>query len=543
MKFKVLSISAVLLLLNIVSAFAQYEDEYDIPLSKIEKRAQEKYVKNHTRKNYRFKDDTIVRADSSIDGNVIVVKGNLTVLGRITGDVLAILGDVFIKPGAEIRGNVTSVNGIIEQSGKSVVLGNQIETKIKNLYSFFDWDYYKYRDDDSYRDRDRDYDYDYKHYTYHFTFEAPSYYSSTEPVIFKYNRVQGLFLGMTIPKKYMGTYNALNIHGFGGYGFREKQWNYSLGADRWFFDRTDYRFELGAEVYDYTDTKDDWYISPLENSLAAILIHEDFQDFYRRSGFTFHASQNLTEYLKGTISYSNDEYESVKKNAEWAVFGGKKKFRKNPFIDEGNMRSLHGELYLDTRNSHENPSRGWYAKLGMETSNSGLKGDFSFNQYIFEARRYQKLSQRDRLDMRVKAVTSEGDVPRQRLYQLGGLSTLRGFKNKFLRGGEDSFGGDRMLLANIEYVLNPRILGRDFLFMDDVRYIVFFDAGNVWNRAAVSDKNSWSSGFSHLKLNDFKSDLGVAITSWSGKFRISLAKRLDTNYKPVLFTMRLSKPF
>jgi hypothetical protein len=539
MKLKILSISAIFLLLNIVPVFAQYD--YDIPISKIERRAQEKYVKNHTRKNYRFNEDTVIQADSSIDGNVIIVRGSLTVLGRITGDVLAVLGDIFIKPGAEIGGNVTSVNGIIEQSGKSIVAGNQIETRVKNLYSFFDWDYHKYKDFDI--DRDYEHNDDHKHYKYNLTYIIPDYYTSMAPVVFKYNRVQGLFLGLTVPKDYISRYNALKIHGFGGYGFREKNWDFELGVNRWFFDRTQYRFELGAEVYDLTDTKDDWYISHLENSLASILIHEDYQDFYRRSGFNFHASQNLSEYFKGTITYSNDEYESVEKNTDWAIFGGKKKFRQNPLIDEGNMRSLHGELYLDTRNSHDNPNRGWFAKLGIETSNSGLNSDFSFNQYIFEVRRYQKLSFRDRLDMRIKAVTSEGSVPRQRLYQLGGAGTMRGFKNKFLRGGDDSFGGDRMLLINLEYIISPKIFGRDFLFDGDARYIIFFDAGNVWNRAAVSDKDEWSSGFSHLKLNDLKSDLGLAITSWSGNFRVSLAKRLDTNYRPVIFTVRLNKPF
>ena len=131
-------------------------------------------------------------------------------MGRITGDVLAILGDVFIKPGAEIRGNVTSINGIIEQSGKSVVLGNQIETKVKNLYSFFDWDYHKYRD----IDRDLERDHDLEHYSYRGTYSSPPYYDSTEPVVIKYNRVQGLFLGLTVPKNYIGNHNSLNIHGF-----------------------------------------------------------------------------------------------------------------------------------------------------------------------------------------------------------------------------------------------------------------------------------------------------------------------------------------
>lgn len=533
MKLKVLSISIFFILLISFSPVVWAGEQFEIPLSKIEKRATAKYIQDTTRKIFRFIKDTVVRADSALDGNIIIVKGNLTVHGHVTGDVLAIFGNVFIKSGSEIGGNVTSINGRIHQEEKSFVFGNQIETKAKNLFSYFDWGstYYSQKESGAH-----------SHY-YPDSYGTLPFGSSGKSVIVNYNRVQGLFLGLAIPKKIIGKYNRLNIYGFGGYGFREKKWNYKLGIANWLFSQKDFRFELGADVYDFTDTKDSWFISPMENSLAAFLLHEDFQDFYRRSGYTFHASQNLSVYLQGTIAYSSDEYGSVEKNADWALFGGKKKFRENPAIDEGNMRSLYGEIYLDTRNNHKNPSAGWYAKIGLETSNSKLKSDFSFNQYIFELRRYQPVGYQNRLDLRIKTATSVGEVPLQKLYQLGGVSTLRAFKNKALRGAEGEFGGDRMLLANLEYVVSPKVLGRDFLFIDDVRYILFFDAGNVWQRENVSKDDSWSSGFSHLKLNSFKSDIGMAISSWSGKFRMSLAKRLDTNYKPLMFTVRLTKPF
>ena len=533
MMFKIRCFSIFFILLYCFSSAALAGDDMEFPLSKIKERATAKYIQDTTKKIFHYFKDTTIKADSALDGNVVIEKGNLTIKGHVTGDVLAIFGNVFIKSGSQIDGNVTSVNGRIRQEERSFVFGNQIETKAKNLFSYFDWgsSYYSQQGTEGS-----------SHY-YQGSYGTLPFGSSGKSMIVKYNRVQGLFLGMVIPKKVIGKYDRLNIHGFGGYGFREKKWNYKLGLAHWLFSQKDFRFELGADVYDFTDTKDTWYISSIENSLAAVLLHEDYQDFYRRSGYTFHASQNLTVYLQGTLAYSNDEYESVEKNADWALFGGKKKFQENPAIDEGNMRSLYGEIYLDTRNNHKRPSAGWYAKLGLETSNSKLKSDFSFNQYIFELRRYQPIGYKNRLDLRIKTATSEGDVPLQKLYQLGGVSTLRAFRNKALRGKPGAYGGDRMLLANLEYFASPKILGRDFLFIDDVRYILFFDAGNVWQRENVTNENSWSAGFSHLKLNSLKSDLGMAISSWSGKFRMSLAKRLHTNYKPLMFTVRLTKPF
>lgn len=533
MNYKILYKSILLLFVISFSSVTWAGDKLDIPLEKIEKRATAKYIQDTTKKIFRYIKDTVIRADSALDGSIIVVNGNLTIHGNVTGDVLAIMGDVFIKSGSEIGGNVTSINGRIYQDERSFVFGNQVETKAKNLFSYFDWsgNYYSQKGSGTFSK------------PYAGAYGTLPFNSSRRSLIINYNRVQGLFLGVGVPKTIIGKYNRLNIHGFGGYGFREKKWNYKLGLSNWLFSQKDYRFELGADVYDFTDTKDSWYISPIENSLAAFLLHEDYQDFYRRSGYTFYASQNISVYLQGTIAYSNDEYESVEKNAEWALFGGKKKFQENPAIDEGNMRSMYGEIYLDTRNSHKNPTAGWYAKIGLETSNSKLKSDFSFNQYIFELRRYQPIGYQNRLDLRIKAATSEGAVPLQKLYQLGGVSTLRAFGNKALRGAEGAFGGDRMLLANLEYMVTPRVLGRDFFFIDDVRYILFFDAGNVWQRENVAQDDAWSAGFDHLRLNSLKSDFGVAISSRSGNFRISLAKRLDTNYKPLMFTVRLTKPF
>lgn len=512
------------------SLFAQDADDQP-HLSKIEKRATQKYFNDADRKLFRFDGTTEVGEKDTIDGNVLVVDGNLTISGMVRGDVVVLNGDVSLDSGALVKGNITSIDGSIRQNSKSEVYGNQLETHAKNLFTGSEWD--DCCDDHYYPGYER---------RYYGPYSTLPMGPVDDSVILSYNRVQGVFLGWAIPKRITGKYRALTIHGFGGYGFKEKAWRYELGADRWFFSQTDYRFEVGGKVYDLTDTKDNWILTPWENSLSAILLHRDYQDYYRRSGYEFHASQNLSIYFKGTLAYRNDDYESVEKNTDWAIFG-KRDFRDNPLIEHGNMRSLYGELYFDNRDNLEQPTKGWYAKLGIETSNSKLKSDFSFNQYLFELRRYQPLGRYERLDFRIKAATSEGEVPLQKLYQLGGIGTMRGFTYKSLRGDYDAFGGDRMLLANLEYNLDPRSWGGDFIFFDELRYIFFVDAGQVWNRADVSDTNSWSSGFSHLKLNDIHSNIGIAFSSQDGHARLSIAKRTDTNKNSVLLTFRLSKPF
>ncbi len=503
----------------------------ETPLTSIEKRAIEKYLGDSDKPMFRYTGKTKIDKEDVVDGNLVIVDGDLKIHGAVRGDVLVINGDVSLKDGSLVDGNVTSIDGTIRQSDNSRVRGNQLETRAKNLYAVNEWD----------EDLGRHF-YSSSRRGHHGPYSTLPLRHVDESVILSYNRVQGVFLGWAIPKRISGKYDLLTVHGFGGYGFKEKSWRYEIGADRWLFDQTDYRFELGVKTYDLTDTKDDWLLTSWENSLSAVLLHRDFQDYYRRSGYELHASQNLSIYFKGSLAYRNDDYESVVRNTNWALFG-KRDFRENPFIIEGNMRSLYGELYFDNRDNIEEPTRGWYAKMGIETSNSKLKSDFSFNQYTFELRRYQPLGRYERFDIRIKASTAVGEVPLQKLNQLGGVGSLRGFSYKSLRGGENAFGGDRMLLANFEYNLNPRAWGGSFLFFDDLRYILFVDAGNVWNRADYSNKDNWNAGFSHLKLKDMKADIGIAFSTLDGNARLSIAKRTDTNRNSVLLIFRLTKPF
>lgn len=529
---RILLILGLIILIN-QQGFAQKTEEINsqTTLTTLEKRAVQKYFSDSERKLFRFAGTTEVGERDTINGNLLVVDGNLKILGMVKGDVIVVNGDVSLQSGALVKGSITSIDGSIRQNSKSQVHGNQLETHAKNLFSGSEWD-----------DCCDDHYYPGSEHRDHGPYSTLPIGPVDDSVILSYNRVQGVFLGWAIPKKITGKYRLLTVHGFGGYGFKEKSWRYELGADRWLFNQTDYRFELGAKVYDLTDTKDNWLLTSWENSLSSVLLHRDYQDYYRRSGYELHASQNISIYFRGSIAYRNDDYESVLKNTDWAIFS-KRDFRENPMIDSGNMRSLYGELYFDNRNNLQDPTRGWYAKLGIETSNSKLNSDFSFNQYIFELRRYQPLGRYERLDFRFKTATSVGDVPLQKLYQLGGIGSMRGFTYKSIRGSKGAFGGDRMLLANLEYNLDPRSWGGDFLFFDELRYILFIDAGQVWNRADVTDDDTWSAGFSHLKLNDIHSNIGIAFASQDGQARLSIAKRTDTNKNSVLLTFRLSKPF
>lgn len=533
---KITVILAIFIL--IAPVFAQYDEDIPVTREEMLRRAEEKYVKHTELETFRHYKDAYVGPDDVIEGNMVVMRGDIEIRGEVDGDVVVMYGDVQIENQAIVGGDVVAIGGKISQDRYSTVHGNQIETSPKNIFRHTsdNWNFnYNY---------DYDYDYDYQYeYEYEHDYEYNSHrnqystlpiWNTDEDLLVRYNRVQGLFLGLDFPKSIRGKNKFVSIYGFGGYGFKEEAWRYQIGIDRYFFNQKDYRFELGGKLYDLTDTKDDWVITPMENSLAAFFTHQDFQDFYNRKGFEIYMSQNWTIFFKGMLAYRNDDYNSQIKNTEWSLFYDKRKFKLNPAIDEGNMRSVYGELYLDTRNDHEYPRRGWYGKFSVETSNSKLNSDFSFNQYILDVRNYIPLSRYERIDLRFKVGSSEGELPFQKLYQIGGLSTLRGFDYK-------EFQGDRMLLFNAEYVVSPSSFTHDFLFFDDIRLIVFTDAGLAWDKGAQDEK--FTDGFQYITFDKLKSDIGIAFSDWKGHVRLNIAKRTDTNEKPLVVTFRLSKPF
>lgn len=522
------------LITTLILASQLFAQDYE--MGKIEKKAKVKYLRDDTKKEYRYRDDTSIESGDIIDGNVVVVKGNLTVYGTIDGDVLVLYGDIRVKESGSIKGNTTAVNGHIYQDRNSEINGNQIETRAKNLLSQSEKEDYDYNDE-------YDYSYEYDDDDWEWSWSKKHYGSySTLPInnvddsfILRYNRVQGLFLGLGIPKEIGGKYNYMTLHGFAGYGFEDQKWRYQLGLDRWLFNQREYRFEIGAKIYDLTDSREEWLVSTTENTLSSLLLKYDYHDFYRRTGYQIHMSQNFTIFLQGKLAYINDQYESVEKNAKWALLNSKDKFRANPPIDEGNMRSIYGEIYLDTRDNIQLPKDGWFGLLSVETSSKGgLNSDYSFNQYMLEVRRYQHFGYKERVDFRLKMGTAEGDLPIQKIYQIGGAGSLPGYSYK-------AFAGDRLFLANVEYNLNPRIFSTDFLFFDELNYVVFYDIGNAWNSGEKDD--NWYEGFDKLTLANVKSDIGLAITFNNGEYRVSFAKRLDTGKNPFNVIFRLVKPF
>ena len=377
------------------------------------------------------------------------------------------------------------------------------------------------------------------------TFDVPwsEEQTSFEHFMFRYNRVEGIFLGLDAEKKYYwdGSKNW-NAYGFGGWGVKSHTWRGELGLARQFSfsgDGENRIFELGVEGYSLTDTKDGWIISTNENTAAALLIHEDFRDYFQRDGYALHASYySKSETVKEEVSlaYRIDSYESLQKNVDWAFFGGGQWFRENPAIDPGSMRSVLLTAGLSTVVKEKRNSEGWSVFGTAEYAKKDFGGDFDFDRYVIDLRRFQPLGDYDCFNIRFRAGSSAGTLPVQKDFELGGFGTMNAFPFK-------SDTGNRMILMNAEYIFDGRILDDiDFMgtwFFRMFNFILFSDAG--FTRTSPSSASA-ADGFGNITWEDFKQDFGVAVGDRDGSFRVGIAWRTDIKSK-AQFILRFNKPF
>ncbi len=496
------------------NAAAQKKD-----LRQIRREVEREYLASSSKKIERHSGDFRLRSTGTVDADLVITDGNVTIDGTVRGSVIVIDGDLEVGKRGEIRGDAIAISGNIIRESGSIIVGDEIQ---RSWRSFVErrttvrrrWDRQE-RSSRYYRDIGFDFDDD--------LFDDDS-------VLFRYNRVEGLFLGYNFERDgYWDDPTLFHIYGNGGYGLKSKEWRFLAGMERNFFH--DNSPSIGVKIYDLTDSDDFWRIHEDENTLAALFIKEDFIDYYNRRGITGYFEQNVENVFKFNVEYRSDTYYSMYNKTNWSFFGGNKRFALNRPVTEGDMKSVFARISVDTRRSSRYMNQGWYLNLETEVSNPDIGGDFDFERYIVEIRRYQPLSRYENINLRVFAGSSKNTLPIQRRFYLGGLSTLRAFDYKV-------FEGSSMLLGNAEYVFDPsRIFsGPPIFILEDFKMAGFFDIGAVTD----ADIDGFMDSFENI---DFKHNAGVGLMTHDEDFRIDFAWRTDQKGDDLRVTFRLKHAF
>lgn len=399
--------------------------------------------------------------------------------------------------------------------------------------------------------------------------------NTTEPVTFfdwqafnaiRYNRVDGFFLGAGSSSPRSASLEKLSEAGSHGqrnflrgqlglgYAFGSHFWTVEGGLSLLHYvsdplSSLPIAFELGGEGHVRTDTRDAWLVSAGENTFSSLIAHEDFQDYFKRKGWSVTGAIYIgKEQL--SVQYRTDSYFSMHKHEYWSLFGGDKRYRENPVVTEGRIPSLVLTAYSDNVR-RTRLWRGWTALVQAEIAS----GDMPFHRYILDIRRYQPVTRWAAINARVRAAAVQGSelsvtvsdtvgqgpavtmrvpfTPAQEFFGIGGISTLPAFHYK-------EFAGNRMMLVNAEMNFSGRALHELIGFpFEDLTVMVLMDAGMAFQ---VDDRLGATEGWEQLSLPNFRSDFGFALGSENGLFRIGALWRSDKG-EGAKFFVRFDRPF
>jgi outer membrane protein insertion porin family len=314
------------------------------------------------------------------------------------------------------------------------------------------------------------------------------------------------------------------------------------------------RATIGTQRQDYDLTFIEPWFLDRKLQLSVNLFYRDYaflspNDIYTesRGGGKVGVDRALgSDFLRGGISYSlQDVGIRLSDGAvQYPSFSFKEGNVPNDILDAlgHHLLSTGGaSLAYDTRNSVRLPNKGQRTELIAQLIGGPLGGSYSFYRLELHSSRYFRgllpghvLEVGARTGV-VQAFGSTEDVPFFERYYLGGLTSLRGFKYRYISPRQvpnipdnEPIGGDTYWLGTAEYSIpifeQERGVG--------VRFAVFYDIGSVG--ASPYDANfdrfsdNWGLGVRlNLPIGPLRLDYGIPIhhdqySSSAGKFQFSV---------------------
>ncbi|MCH7851148.1 MAG: polymer-forming cytoskeletal protein [Candidatus Marinimicrobia bacterium] len=473
--------------------------------------------------------DLLIPEGEVRSGSLRLVGGNLTVAGKVTGRITVLGGEVRLLPTAEVEGSIFALGGRIVRHPDAIVTGQVVEVnrgkvslsrkQAKEIFgeeTSLDWSRDQVDwDDDDWKDQD-----DWRHYRHHGHrrhgwqgWEFRGGYSRVHPdlgvpedVVLRYNRSEGVALYVPFDPGTEGI-PGLTVRGFLGYAFGPSRWYGRLAIGEYLFNK---RLALVVEGHREPQNDDIWRVTPTENFLGALLIHEDWYDWYQTEGVSGSVIMNGPWLSKLRIQYLSETHNGLANTAKWSLFGGDKQFREAWSITEGKDVNLSVGLALGRPVGLFHRKLAISTDLGYTQSVEGSSFDYTRQDVAFETFLPLHYLIGIRVSGRAGSVLSDrvdGFGP-QHSTPLGGIGSVGGYRYKSFDPG-NHYG---LLRVAITMLSGDR---------DNV-YRLSWHYGNNW-----SSSNSMLSGDFINEIQDGgRHSAGIGIGDEDGDFLLEIYKPL-----------------
>ena len=348
--------------------------------------------------------------------------------------------------------------------------------------------------------------------------------SSLKYIDFRFNRVEGLFLGGSFERD--SIFNQLKLGVAVGYGFADKIPKGKVSAE--YFLNEKRTLSLKASMFrTISNFPDENYYDNIFIGFDALLDKDDYRDYFYSTGWS--TLLHIKPISKTTLEVGVQSVQEMNamQNTDFSVFYRDLHYRTQPSITEGMVRSFIGKVHYGDNPFPLNIIATDFAEIEWEHSNNALlptHSDFSrivmrvdYNTKTFLLRNLFAPT----LTIKAIAGFSGGNLPPQRQFMLE--SALSSFAPVgVLRGaGEKEFGGDQILTLTVEHNFRsiPFLwLDIPFLYKNSIEIISF---------ASIAQARSTMKSpppFIH-STNGWYSEAGIGISRIFGLLRIDLTRR------------------
>ncbi|MEA1980738.1 MAG: DUF5686 family protein [candidate division Zixibacteria bacterium] len=176
-------------------------------------------------------------------------------------------------------------------------------------------------------------------------------------------------------------------------------------------------------------------------------------DYYREKGFRFSLASDLLKQTRVYFSYQDYQQSSENNNTEYSFFRRNKKYRLNPNIAEGKLRSLSARLKYDSRKRGKIKGREVIStsrffsqfEIGIESASPDLfENDFSFTSYYSRFKRTGNFVLPGINTSEIYIGASSGTLPPQKYFTVDFTYKIFEYEMFFRTVGEKNFIGNRV---------------------------------------------------------------------------------------------------
>jgi hypothetical protein len=420
--------------------------------------------------------DSVVTQDQVVDGDLLVLEGAVRIAGTVTGSVFVVDGDLFLRPGAVIEGDLVVIGGGYYSSSLATVEG-EIEYRPSVALSVLpdDGGYLIYFSEEPLP-----------------VFEFHGLYGFGVPT---YQRVDAVTLSWGATLRVTGWDWRPDLSFDGRFKTGPAQFDGSV-RQFWYPSR---KLQFGWEIERATLNNEGWIWGTLVNSLSYFFAGEDVRNYYLADRASVTIERPPDPGLSPSFTFQWEDADSLQARDYFVLFPNDS-VQANPPIDPG--ETVSGIFSLTHRRKRGEP--GVDAAVTLEGATESLAGDFSFLLAELRARWDHPTVAGQQLKLFLEARGDlAGSLPRQRWSAFGGVGTLPTFTAVEFRGPRLLFGGVSYFVPLLPWASESAM----------INFVAHARGGAVWN-------DGGSSGFESnliFGIRVFFAEAGVAIDPRTGR--------------------------